>query len=133
MPTCNPTKITTVQYTGEEIREYFFTYVVEYHALTWTEYASIFYYRDFWGTLSFPPNTTILYLMISCEGELRNGTKYAKLAYLLPISGNSGVQKHTALLLSDKVRQFTCTGVLWFVSSRDSYVLSKKTNLVTVS
>ena len=31
------------------------------------------------GTLSFPPNTTILYLMISCEGELRNGTKYAEL------------------------------------------------------
>ncbi len=36
------------------------------------------------------------YLMISCEGELRNGTKNTKLAYLLPISGNSGVQKHMA-------------------------------------
>ena len=99
--------------------------MVEYHALTRTENARIFYYRDFWGTLSFPPNTTILYLMISCKGKLRNGTKYAKLAYFLPISGNYGVQKHMALLLSDKVHQFTCTGVLWFVSSRDSYVSSK--------
>jgi hypothetical protein len=34
--------------------------------------------------------------MISCKGMLRNGEKYAKLAYLLPISGNSGVQKHMA-------------------------------------
>ena len=48
---------------------------------------------DFWRTLSFSPNATIIYLMISCEGELRNGTKYAELAYLLPFSGNSGVQK----------------------------------------
>ncbi len=78
------------------MQEYFFTYVVEYHALTRTEYARIFYYRDFWRTLSFPPNTTILYLMISCKGELRNGTKYAELAYLLPISGNSGLQKRMA-------------------------------------
>ena len=74
------------------MREYFFMYVVEYHALTRIEYARIFYYRDLWYTLPFPPNTTIIYLMISCEGELRNGTKYAELAYLLPISGNSGVQ-----------------------------------------
>ncbi len=96
MPTCNPTEITIVQYTGEEMWEYFFMYVVEYHTLTWTEYAKIFYYHDFWRTLSFPPNTTTLYLMLSCKGELRNGTKYAELAYLLPISGNSGVQKHMA-------------------------------------
>ena len=75
------------------MREFFFTYMVEYHALTWTEYARIFYYCDFWCTLFFPPNTTILYLMISCKGELRNGTIYAKLPYLLPISGKSGVQK----------------------------------------
>ena len=34
--------------------------------------------------------------MISWEGELWNGKKYAKLAYLLPISGNSGVQKRMA-------------------------------------
>ena len=46
--------------------------------------------------------------MISCKGELRNGTKYAELAYLLPISENSGIQKRMALLLLDKVRQFTC-------------------------
>ena len=121
------------KYMGEEMREYFFMYVVEYDALTRTEYARIFYYCDFWRTLSFPPNTTIIYLMISCEGELRNGTKYAKLAYLLPISGNSGVQKCMALLLLDKVRQFMRIGVLWFVSSCDSYLLSKKTNLVTMS
>ncbi len=31
--------------------------------------------------------------MISCEGELRNGIKYTKLAYFLSISGNSDVQK----------------------------------------
>ena len=74
----------------------FFTHVVDFHTLTQTEYTRIFYYRDFWGTLSFPPNTTILYLMISCEGKLRNGTKYAALVYLLPISGNSGVQKRMA-------------------------------------
>ncbi len=71
--------------------------MVEYHALTrtesGTEYARTFYYCDIWRTLSFPPNTTILYLMISCKGELRNGTKYTEMAYLLPISGNSGVQK----------------------------------------
>ena len=35
--------------------------------------------------------------MISYEGEFRNGKKYAELAYLLPISGNSGVQKRMAL------------------------------------
>ena len=34
--------------------------------------------------------------MISHEGEFRNGKKYAELAYLLPISGNSGVQKRMA-------------------------------------
>ena len=78
------------------MREYFFTYMVKYHTLTWTEYARIFYYHDFWRTLSFPPDTTILYLMISCEGKLRNGTKYAELVYLLAITGNSGVQKHMA-------------------------------------
>ena len=88
--------------------EYLFMYVVEYDALTWTEYTRKFYYCDFWRTLSFCPNTTTLYLMIFCKGELRNGTKYAKLAYLFPISGNSGVQKCMALLLLDKVRQFTC-------------------------
>ncbi len=34
--------------------------------------------------------------MIFCEGELSNGTKYTKLAYLLLISGNSDVQKRMA-------------------------------------
>ena len=29
------------KYTGEEMREYFFMYMVEYHTLTWTEYASL--------------------------------------------------------------------------------------------
>ena len=78
------------------MREYFFTYMVEYHTLTWTEYARIFYYCDFSHTLSFPPNTTIICLMISCEGKLKNGSKYDKLAYLLTISGNSGVQQRMA-------------------------------------
>ena len=71
--------------------------------------------------------------MISCEGELRNGTKYTKLAYLLLISGNSGVQKCMILLLSDKVRQIMFTGILWFVSRHVTVVSSKKGNLVTVS
>ena len=71
--------------------------------------------------------------MISCKGMLRNGEKYAKLAYLLPISGNSGVQKRMALLLSDKVRQITCTGVLWFVCYHVTVVSSEKANLMTVS
>ncbi len=78
------------------MREYVFMYLVEYNALTRREYARIFYYCDFWRTLSFRPNTSTLYLMIFCEGEVRNGTKYAKLAYLLLISGNSGVQKRMA-------------------------------------
>ena len=73
--------------------EYLFVYMVQCHTLTRTEYVRFFYYRDFWCTLFFHPNTTTLYLMISCKGELRNGTKYAELAYLLPISRNSGVQK----------------------------------------
>ena len=38
------------KYIKEAIREYFFTYLVEYHILTRTEYARIFYYRDFWHT-----------------------------------------------------------------------------------
>ena len=101
--------------------EYFFTYVVEYHALTWTEYTSIFYYCDFWRTLSFPPNTTIIYLMISCEGELRNGTKYAKLAYLLPISGNLGVQKRTIQLTSIDYPQIPSTAIATAVA-RESVV-----------
>ena len=57
----------------------------------------MFYYSDFWHTFSlFRPNTTTLYLMIPCKGELRNGKKYAELEYLLPISGNSGVQKRAS-------------------------------------
>ena len=38
---------------------------------------SLFYYHDFWGTFSFRPNTTTLYLMISCDVELRNKKNYA--------------------------------------------------------
>ncbi len=34
--------------------------------------------------------------MIFSKGEFRNGKKYAELAYLLPISGNSGVKKQMA-------------------------------------
>jgi hypothetical protein len=83
------------KYTGRRCGNIFFTYVVEYHTITRTEYARIFYYHDFWCTLSFRPNTATLHLMISCKGELRNGTKYTELAYLLPISGNSGVLKRT--------------------------------------
>ena len=52
-----------------------------------------FFVINFWRTFSFCPNTTTLYLMFSCKGEMRNGKKYTKVAYLLPISGNSGIQK----------------------------------------
>jgi hypothetical protein len=36
--------------------------------------------------------------MIFPEGEFRNEKKYAELVYVLPISGNSGVQKQMALM-----------------------------------
>ncbi len=42
------------------------------------------------------------------KGEVGIGKKYAELAYFSAISGNSGVQKGMALLLQEKVRQFTC-------------------------
>jgi hypothetical protein len=42
------------------------------------------------------------------KGEVGIGKKYAKVAYFLAISGNSSVQKGMALLLQEKVRQFTC-------------------------
>ena len=80
----------------------------------------IFYYCDFWHTFSFHPNTTTLYLMIFCKDELRNGKKYAKLAYLLLISGNSGIQKHMACRAAGAVAlmmarkhccSFMCCGV----------------------
>ncbi len=51
---------------GEEMREYFFVYVVEYDALTQTEYARIFYFIVNSGVL-YPSaliHTTTLYLMI---------------------------------------------------------------------
>jgi hypothetical protein len=79
-----------------EMQEYLLTYMVQCHALIMTEYARIFCYYYFWRTFSFHSNTVTLYLMISCEGELRNGKKYAELAYILPVSGNSGVQKRMA-------------------------------------
>ena len=43
--------------------EYLFVYVVQYHTLTRTEYARFLYYRDFWRTLSFRPNTTTLFTL----------------------------------------------------------------------
>jgi len=43
-----------------------------------------------------PYSLSLFYFMISYEGEFRNGKKYAELAYLLLISGNSGVQKRMA-------------------------------------
>jgi hypothetical protein len=55
-----------------------FVYVVQYHALTRTEYARIFYNRDFWRTLSFRPNTTTLYL--GCD-------------FVIPICGYVDTQK----------------------------------------
>ncbi len=54
-----------------------------------------------------PYSLSLFYFMISCKGALRNGKKYAELAYLLLISENSGVQKQMALLLAEKVCQVT--------------------------
>ena len=48
-----------------------------------------------------PPYFLLLFYFVSYEGEFRNGKKYAKLVYLLPISGNSGVQKRMALAEGD--------------------------------
>ncbi len=42
------------------------------------------------------------------KGEVGIVKKYAKLEYFLAISGNSGVQKWMAVLLQEKVHQFTC-------------------------
>ena len=56
------------KYMGYGMREYFFTYVVEYYALTRTEYAKK--------------------IIIVISGVL---------AYLMQISGNSGVQKRMAI------------------------------------
>ena len=56
-----------------EMQEYLLTYMVQCHALIMTEYARIFCYYYFWRTFSFHSNTVTLYLMISCEGELRYG------------------------------------------------------------
>ncbi len=56
-----------------------------------------FYYCDFWRTFSCRPTSlSLFYSMISCEGELRNGKKYAEMAYFMTISGNSGVHKRMA-------------------------------------
>ena len=43
-----------------------------------------------------PYSLSLFYFMISYEGEFRNRKKYAELAYLLPISRNSGLQKRMA-------------------------------------
>ena len=67
----------------------FHVYVDLYHALTRKKYARNFYYCGFWRTFSCRPTSLLLfYSMISCEGELRNGKKYAELAYFMTISGN---------------------------------------------
>ena len=65
----------------------FHVYVDLYHALTRKKYARNFYYCGFWRTFSCRPTSLLLfYSMISCEGELRNGKKYAELAYFMTIS-----------------------------------------------
>ncbi len=75
------------KYMGEEMREYF--------SRTWFNTMPELE-QSTQGIFSFHPNSTTLYLMISCKGKLRNGKKHAKLAYLLLISGNSGIQQHMA-------------------------------------
>ena len=66
-------------------------------ALEKVRYTRNFYYRDFWRTFSCRPTSlSLFYSMVSCKGELRNGKKYAQLAYFMTISGNSGVQKRMA-------------------------------------
>ena len=66
----------------------FHVYVDLYHALTRKKYARNFYYCGFWRTFSCRPTSlSLFYSMISCEGELRNGKKYAELAYFMTILG----------------------------------------------
>jgi hypothetical protein len=84
-------------------------YVNYYNALTLKKYARNFDSRDFWHTFSCCPflfHSLTLYDFH--KGKVGIGKKYAELAYFLAISGNSGVQKGMALLLQEKVHQFTC-------------------------
>jgi hypothetical protein len=55
-----------------------------------------------------PFSFLLIYSKNSCKGKLRNGEKNSKLAYFKPISQNSGIQKWMALLLVEKICQFTC-------------------------
>jgi hypothetical protein len=92
-----------------ESREYFFMYVNYYHALTLKKYARIFDSHDFWRTFSCRPTLFHSFTLYDFhKGKVGIEKKYAELAYFLAISGNSGVQKGMALLLQEKVRQFTC-------------------------
>jgi hypothetical protein len=43
-----------------------------------------------------PCSRSLFYSAVSWEGDFRNGNKYAELAYLKMISGNSGEQKRMA-------------------------------------
>ena len=43
-----------------------------------------------------PCSLSLFYSVVSWEGDFRNGKKYAELAYLKMISGNSGEQKRMA-------------------------------------
>jgi hypothetical protein len=89
--------------------EYFFTYVNYYHALTLKKYARIFDSRDFWHTFSCCPTLFHSFTLYDFhKGKVGIEKKYAELAYFLAIFGNSGVQKGMALLLQEKVCQFTC-------------------------
>jgi hypothetical protein len=83
-----------------ESREYFFTYVNYYHALTLKKYARIFASRDFWRTFSCRPTLFHSFTLYDFhKGEVGIEKKYAELAYFSAISGNFGVQKGMALLL----------------------------------
>jgi hypothetical protein len=73
------------------------------------KYARIFDSRDFWHTFSCHPTLFHSFTLYDFhKGEVGIEKKYAKLAYFLAIFGNSGVQKGMALLLQEKVGQFTC-------------------------
>ncbi len=85
-----------------ESREYFFTYVNYYHALTLKKYARIL--DSLISGILFPAAllsfTHLLYDFH--KGEVEIGKKYAELAYFSAISGNSGVQKGDGSTASGK-------------------------------
>ena len=76
--------------------------------------------------------------MISCEGELRNGKKYAELAYFMTISGNSGIKADgfTAIGKSTPVHVYWRTLAYksgWLYCYRKKYASSRYWRTIDVT